>query len=136
MPAPSLESHGCGRRLRANWSSPTLSSKHETHDDELPERADAGDDHGVLQQRHEQHAEEGAEDACRRRPARLAPPSTTAVMTLSSTPWPASTTAVLSREASSAPARPDRKPMIRKKLNTVRSTLMPESFAARALPPI
>ena len=69
-------------------------------------------------------------------PLRLAPPRTVAVMTLSSMPMPALTTALLSRAASSTPASPASKPMMTKAMSVSRPTRMPESFAARGLPPM
>ena len=69
-------------------------------------------------------------------PLRLAPPSTVAVITLSSMPTPALTTALFSRAAPSTPASPASKPMMTKAIRVSRSTRMPESCAARALPPM
>ena len=86
-------------------------------------------------ERHEQHPQERAEDG-----ADAAGQAGAAEHhrgdDLELDALPASTTAVFRRDASSAPARPASSPMITKQMKTVRSTLMPESFAARALPPM
>ena len=79
--------------------------QHQTNDDALPEHADTVDDHGVFDEGDEQDTQNAAQNAALAALQARAP-RTVAVITFSSIPTPALTTAEFRRAAYRTPGQP------------------------------